>query len=325
MNIEPRSSSSERKSPRLSCYGRNPFPLWRNNFAAGIQKDGGSFVTYGRTPLSDRPAPKINFLDRDGARLAHIDAGTAISPALPIVFVHGWCCDHTFFAPQISHFAGTHRVIAVDLRGHGKSDAPKQDYTTAGFADDVAWQCRQLGLEKPVIIGHSMGGNVALEFAARHPESLTAIMMIDSLIFPPPSFIESLAPLGEALRTTDYLSALQAAASGLFIESDDPARKEALLKECAKTPQHVIASAFVHNVIAYDTSPAAKACKVPVAYIAAPVPLVDVGRDLDRFKEACPQLLTARIIGAGHFAQLEVPDQINAMIERFLAVGIRRH
>jgi pimeloyl-ACP methyl ester carboxylesterase len=264
-----------------------------------------------------------SFLDRDGIRLAHVEAGPAVPAAPPIVFIHGWCCDHANFAPQISHFARTHRILAVDLRGHGKSDAPKQDYLLTGFADDVVWQCRQLGLEKPVIIGHSMGGNVALELAARHPDLLTAIMMIDSVIFPPAAFVESLIPLSQALHTPDYRLAMQAASPGLFIETDNPDRKEELKKNALETLQHVIASAFDNHIVAYDAAAAAKACKVPVAYIASSAP--GVARDLTRFTALCPQLITAATLGSGHFSQLEVPDQINAMIERFLAVGIHRH
>jgi len=55
--------------------------------------------------------------------------------------------------PQIAHFGQTRRVVAVDLRGHGASDAPEQEYIMAGFADDIAWQCAQLGLQKPMVIG----------------------------------------------------------------------------------------------------------------------------------------------------------------------------
>src|SRR5690242_8544380 len=106
-------------------------------------------------------------LVRDGVALAYEVAGTGDPPLL---LVHCWTCDHSFFAPQLAHFSGTHRVVNVDLRGHGASDKPRQDYTVAGFADDLAWLCERLGVQKPVVIGHSMGGNIALELAARHPD-----------------------------------------------------------------------------------------------------------------------------------------------------------
>ena len=72
---------------------------------------------------------------RDGTALAYAEAGVG---APTLVFVHGWTCNRTHFAPQVAQFAPRHRVIAVDLRGHGASDAPEQRYTISGFADDVA-------------------------------------------------------------------------------------------------------------------------------------------------------------------------------------------
>ena len=66
-------------------------------------------------------------------KLAYSEEGRA-APAF--VFVHGWCCDRSFFAPQAAHFAGRHRVVSVDLRGHGQSDAPllgvRELHTVAG-------------------------------------------------------------------------------------------------------------------------------------------------------------------------------------------------
>ena len=71
-----------------------------------------------------------------GIRLAYEDRGAG-KPAF--VFVHGWTCNHTFFAPQAAHFAQRHRVVSVDLRGHGESDKPQGPYPIAAYADDLAY------------------------------------------------------------------------------------------------------------------------------------------------------------------------------------------
>src|SRR5262245_37537999 len=120
-------------------------------------------------------------LARDGVALAFDEAGIGQPPML---LVHGWTCDHTFFQPQLEHFSRQHRVVAVDLRGHGQSDKPHQDYTAAGFADDLVWLCEQIGVRKPVVVGHSMGGNISLELAARYPDFPMGIVMVDSPILP---------------------------------------------------------------------------------------------------------------------------------------------
>ena len=102
-------------------------------------------------------------LNRNGANLAYQEAG---SGAAPILLVHGFCGNHAHLAPQFDYFRRNHRVVAVDRRGHGESDKPEQPYTIEGFADDLAWLCRELGIYKPIVVVHSMGA-IGLELAAR--------------------------------------------------------------------------------------------------------------------------------------------------------------
>jgi pimeloyl-ACP methyl ester carboxylesterase len=248
----------------------------------------------------------------DGVHLAFDDIGVGS----PIVLVHGFACDHRFFARQIEGLSSRHRVIAVDLRGHGISDAPQIDYTMQAFAADLAWLCGELELSRPVIVGHSMGGNVALEFAARYPDLARGILLIDSQLFAPEAKIDFLRAVLDGLRTDDYQAILRRAAAKLFISTDDPARKEWILTSMAKTSWHVLVSAFQH-MIAHDAAWAVKACSMPLAYIGAACPLGDV----EKLKAECPNIMTAQTLGAGHFSILEVPDQINSMIAQFVALN----
>jgi pimeloyl-ACP methyl ester carboxylesterase len=255
----------------------------------------------------------MDTLIRNGVTLAFWEAGSGSSP---ILLVHGFACDHTYLAPQLAFFSRSHRSVAVDLRGHGLSDAPHQDYTMAGFADDLAWLSAQLNLKHPVVVGHSMGGNAALELAARYPDLSAAIVLIDSVILPSPSFVESLGPVAKELNGPNYLDALQKASSVLFLPTDSAQLKSHFSATIAKVGQHVLASAFANHITDYDATAAIKACHVPVAYIGAASPLAD----LNRFRELQPALITGQTIGSGHFSPLEVPDQINSMVERFVGV-----
>ena len=241
--------------------------------------------------------------------------------AQPIVLVHGWCCDHTYFAAQAEHFARTgHGVVAVDLRGHGRSDKPQQAHTMQVFADDVAWLCGQLGLEKPIVIGHSMGGNVAFELAARYPDLPGAIVMLDAPVVRPaasyaaiPAFLDQLRGPAYAAAQRDYV------ARALFIATDDAGRKARILDAMASVPQHVMVAAF-EGLRDYDASEAQGRIAAPSLYIAAnePQPRCDIAR----LRELVPHLHYGQTVGSGHFCQIEVPAQINAMIDRFLAIAL---
>ncbi len=251
----------------------------------------------------------MQFLKNTGVSLAYEDSETDL-PA--ILFVHGCGFDHTSFTDQANYFKRSHRVVSVDLRGHGESDAPQQDYTMAAFADDLAWLCEELELVKPIMVGHSMGGNVVLELAARYPAVPVSVVLIDSAVLPPQSLLDGLKTVVAALQGSGYLTAYRQVLLSLRLAWEE--RTEAMIN-ALEVPQHVLASAFYHQVMTFDGVWAAYGCHVPVAYIGAATSL----SDLVRFEALTPQLVTAKTLGSGHFSLVEAPDQINAMLTHFIA------
>lgn len=191
-------------------------------------------------------------LEHDGTRLACFDSG---GDGASVVLVHGWCCDHSFFAPQTEHLAQAgHRAISLDLRGHGASDAPDVAYTIGLFADDVAWCIEKLGLRKPVIVGHSMGGIVAFDLAARYPDMPGAIVMLDSSVARSQAAKTAAAGLCKQLSGPDRVKVVRDYVSTmLFIPTDDPTRKERLLDRMCSAPAHVLVSAM-EGLRDYDPS-----------------------------------------------------------------------
>jgi pimeloyl-ACP methyl ester carboxylesterase len=135
---------------------------------------------------------------RNGIKLAYDDRGAG-DPI--IVFVHGWTCDQSFFAPQAEHFAKRHRVVSVDLRGHGDSDKPHGPYPIGAYADDIAYLIVQLGLGKVVAVGHSMGGLAVAQLAASHPNCVAAIAMVEPGPFaPPPDLRTGMQAIADAIE-----------------------------------------------------------------------------------------------------------------------------
>jgi pimeloyl-ACP methyl ester carboxylesterase len=257
-------------------------------------------------------------LDRHGTKLFYEESGRG-DPTF--VFVHGWTCNHTYFEPQVEHFARHHRVVTVDLRGHGQSGQPEQAYTIAGFADDVAWMCSELGVDRPVVVGHSMGGTVVLELAARHPELARAVVMIDAApIVGAADMDETSAAVLAALAGPDSEATRTAIAQHAVSEiHDNPELQARILRDMTATPQHVAVSCIEHMGL-WDGEAAGRAGQVPVLHIAADNPI----NDASRLRALNPLLRTAQTVGGGHFNQLEVPEQVNAMIDRFLEVAFTR-
>jgi pimeloyl-ACP methyl ester carboxylesterase len=255
-------------------------------------------------------------MQRDGVSLWHGEHGTG-DPG--VVFVHGFACDHSQFDAQVAHLAPRHRTLAVDLRGHGRSAAPVQDYTMDVFADDVAWQAREAGLDRAVFVGHSMGGVVTAMVAARHPEQVAGVVMLDSAIVPRPELVDALVGWSDWLAGPDHLERLIEVNDAFFEPTDPPAAKRAV-QDGLFAPQHVLVSAadglarFVRDSV--DGEPVARpgAWTFPALHVSASMQMNDV----DRFRALCPHVLIGQTIGSGHYHQVVVPAQINAMLDRFL-------
>lgn len=254
-------------------------------------------------------------LSRDGVALAYEEAGQG-SP--PMLFVHGWACNHTHFQAQVAHFSRAHRTIAVDLRGHGQSDSPRQEYSMAGFVDDLAWLCQQLGVARPVVVGHSMGGVIALKLAAHYPELPSAIVMIDggTRTLDGPALADPMLALAAVMRDGPDLQPIRETIGGMFLPQSDPALRARVTDEMLSTPRHVMASAW-EQLRMVNGGDDARACRVPALFVNAS----PWRPELARLRELCPQVVIGQTVGAGHFTMLEVPEQVNAMIERFLLLN----
>lgn len=256
----------------------------------------------------------MHFLTRDGLKLAYTDSGSSGSP---IVLVHGWTCDHTYFAPQEAHLGRKHRIVAVDLRGHGASDKPEGAYPISLLADDVAWLCGELGLEKPVVIGHSMGGMTAVELGARHPDLAAAVVACDSPLAIPEALAANLAGFSAELKKPNWRPVHAGfIANALFLPTDDPERKRKILAQMTSAPDHVTLACW-DAIASADMDSSLQRLKVPFLYLAAAPPIADQAK----LRKLCPHVMIGQTVAAGHFHQLEVPDQVNAMIDAFLRVN----
>ncbi len=96
---------------------------------------------------------------KDGTSISYEIYGKG-EPAL--LFVHGWSCDARYWHAQLSHFSRNHRVITLDLAGHGHSGTTRSKYTMLAFGEDVRAVAKATGSSNLILIGHSMGGSATI-------------------------------------------------------------------------------------------------------------------------------------------------------------------
>jgi pimeloyl-ACP methyl ester carboxylesterase len=253
------------------------------------------------------------FASVPGGHLAYDVAGAGDPP---MIFVHGWCCDRSYFAPQVTRFSASHAVATVDLRGHGESSAPDPGagaYDIATLADDVLAVAAAAALPQPVLVGHSLGALIGLVCAAR-PGAIRALVMVDPApITNEPAkayFRESV----DVVRGDEDRSWRTSFVKGMFLPTDVARRQAIIAGSSAVAPG--IAADLLRAMGEFDGASVLGTATVPVLSIGSAVP-ANTAADLLR---SCPGITIGQAVGAGHFIQLEVPDQVNAMIERFLTI-----
>ena len=130
--------------------------------------------------------------------------------SVPVVFVHSLAGNTQQWSTQLSHLRTTRRAVAIDLRGHGQSSSPETgDYAIDSMAQDVQTVVGQLGIQRFILVGHSMGGSVAGAYAGAYPERVAGLLLVD------PSGDSTQMPVEEVQQ---YLGALESEAYSSVVE-----------------------------------------------------------------------------------------------------------
>lgn len=135
------------------------------------------FSGNGSAEQSDRPT-RGTATSFDGVEIVYSVLGKT-EPAL--VFIHGGFADRSFWPDQMKHFARYHKVIAIDLGGHGESGKNRKDWSVTSFAEDVSAVIRKEKITEAVLIGNSLGGPVCLKTANLIPDTIKAVVAVDTL------------------------------------------------------------------------------------------------------------------------------------------------
>jgi pimeloyl-ACP methyl ester carboxylesterase len=259
-------------------------------------------------------------IERDGVRLAYVESGAGDPP---VVLLHGMACRHDHMLPVVRHLESRHRCLAFDLRGHGASDAPHGAYAMDDFVGDLGAVVDRLAPVRPILIGHSFGGSIALAYADRFPDRIAALVMLDSGMRSNQVLTADLGPFYAELRSGDdarYRATLtQFVHERLVDPVDGDSFATSVADMMVSVPSHVFLS-MSDTVQQLRSAEMAARCTLPALLV------------LSRQDFAEPAAVAAlggnwhvgRAVGAGHFVQVGVPDQVNAMIDRFLELTFPR-
>ena len=242
----------------------------------------------------------------DGVAIAY-DAHGAGTPAL--VFVHGWSCDRTYWKGQLEPLGRRYRVVAIDLAGHGESGTNRQAWTIAAFGADVAAVVEKLGLERVVLIGHSMGGDVIVEAARRLRGRVAGLVWVDvyrKLDAPPTA--ERIEAFVAPFRA-DFAERTRAFVRGMFPATADKSLVEWIAADMSSAPKDIALAAMV--------SAHSNAREMPAALAELKLPTIAINpdhppTDFESLKRHGVEVVL--IPGVGHFPMMEDPERFNRVL-----------
>jgi len=242
----------------------------------------------------------------------------------PVVLAHGFSDDGLCWSPVAEVLEPDYDVIMVDARGHGQSEAPEQGYNMADMAGDLCGVIKELGLHRPAVVGHSMGGGTALALAGLYPDVPGAILLEDA------------APLGLSAarlpRDPDRHARTVKWITGLRSKS----REQLVTEQRAAAPtwSDTVIALWVDahlrlspKVVDFDPTTAVD-WPVVLRRITCPALLIAADPDhggmisaegVAEFRSFVPQLRVITVAGAGHCVRYEQPDRYMDIVRGFLA------
>lgn len=257
----------------------------------------------------------------------HVNRGAGTPP---LVFIHGFGCDHTDWDNQVAHLSAHHQTIAVDLRGHGASPATAADCSIERYGADIATLMHALALPKAILVGHSLGCRVAVEAALQAPSHTAGVVLVDGS-----QFAATMEPVLRATfaRPDGFATLTEGMFQDMFAAKADPSTASRVIARAKAMPRDV-GEKMLLDLQRYDVTrwTASLGCLagLTVPVLAIQTTYANERRErmslrrgqaspyLDMLRRAIPDVSVTIIEDTGHFPQLEEPGQTNAMLDAFL-------
>ena len=263
-----------------------------------------SVVGNGQSVPNKKP---LTVTSADGVSIAYETFGKG---STALVFVHGWSCDKSYWKGQIEYFSKAYRVVNIDLGGHGESGLGRKDWTIYSFGTDVAAVIKHLSLERVILIGHSMGGDVSADAALLLPGRVAGLIMVDVYkklgAGRPAEQIDAFV----ADFSVDFAPKVQKLVRSMFLTNADPSLVEFVAKDMSSAPPAVALSAmrssFTHSrQITHDF----EHLKLPVIALNPD----NEPTDVESMRNHGVDVII--MPGVGHFLMMEDPKRFNELLE----------
>jgi len=249
----------------------------------------------------------------DGAPIVYNVTGSG-TPAL--VFIHGWMCNQGFWPAQVDALSADFTVVTLDLPGHGSSGMEREGWPLLALGADVAAVVDHLGLDQVILVGHSMGGPVALEAARLMPDKVIGVVGVDTLQDVDSKWDpEQVAPFIAALES-DFVGTCGNFVTSMFVEGSDPALIERVKTDMCSVPPEV-AVTFMRNYFDYD-APAGMAA-VPAAVPVRCINTTMWPSNVEGNRAYHQDFDVITMDGVGHFLMMEKPEAFNAVLSEVIA------
>jgi pimeloyl-ACP methyl ester carboxylesterase len=228
---------------------------------------------------------------------------------IPVLFLHSFAGDSSHWASQLSHLRHHRRALAIDLRGHGKSAAPRdRDYSVDAFVKDLEAVVDKLKLPRVVLVGHSLGGAVAIKYAGRHPDRVAGLVVVGAPGKVPEEQSKRILGSIEA----DYDATMKGYWEKLVAGAQPNVRTQ-LLAKMESVPKDD-SLAIMRALFADDPLPSLDRYAGPKLII-----YTTQGDNPNDLQNARPKVPHRAIEGTSHWPHLDKPGEFNQVLDEFLA------
>ena len=263
-------------------------------------------------PLSELGFIQKTTLSEDGVKIAYYEKGSGENT---LIFIHGYGCNSKYWWAQLGSFSSSYRVITLDIAGHGESGRNRDEYSMERFGDDVVAVMDHANVKQAFLIGHSMGGPVAVEAAVKLQNRVKAIIGVDTFHNiargPASPFLRLVINTMFRIRQD---SSTEDAVEKQFREDANQILKDWVSNK-AETTDARASRGSLSSIISMDYPSQLQKIDIPILTLNSKFWMET---NLDGGKKEYPGYEVDFVDGVGHYVMMEKPSYFNNWLENVL-------